>query len=307
MQYRGMKDVLDFFTSRERIFKFFDNRHLLDWMGDKAYLKLSFRARMGYPLNLKNPRTFSEKLQWLKLYDRNPLYTTLVDKYAVRRYIAEKIGEEYLIPLVGGPWDSAEEIDFDALPEQFVLKCNHNSGGVIICRDKSSFDRAAAVRRLDEDLKKNYYLEGREWPYKNVKPCIIAEKYMEDESGELRDYKFYCFNGVPKYSLITTDRLSPDMPTCYTYFDMDFNMLPFFNSGPHARELLSKPDKYDHMKSLAQLLSVEMLHVRVDFYQVGGQIYFGELTFFDSSGMAAFEPQEWDWIIGGWLELPSKE
>ena len=140
MQYRGMKDVLDFFTSRERIFKFFDNRHLLDWMGDEPYLKLAFRAKMGYPLDLKNPRTFSEKLQWLKLHDRKPLYTTLVDKYAVRQYIAEKIGEEYLIPLVGGPWNSAEEIDFDALPEQFVLKCNHDSGGVIVCRDKSELD-----------------------------------------------------------------------------------------------------------------------------------------------------------------------
>lgn len=306
MEYRGMSDVLDFFTSRERIFNFFDNRHMLDWLGDKSYLKLAFRAKMGYPLNLKNPITFSEKLQWLKLYDRNPLYTTLVDKYAVRRYIADKIGEEYLIPLVGGPWNSAEEIDFDALPEQFVLKCNHNSGGVIICRDKSSFDRAAAVKRLDEDLKKNYYLEGREWPYKNVKPCIIAEKYMEDENGELRDYKFYCFNGIPRYSLITTDRILPDMPTCYTYFDMDFNMMPFYNSGPHARKPVKKPENYERMRELAQLLSKDMLHLRVDFYQVGGRIYLGELTFFDSSGMARFDPPEWDEKIGAWLELPGR-
>ena len=143
MQYRGMKDVLDFFTSRKRIFKFFDNRHLLDWMDDEQYLKLAFRAKMGYPLDLKDPKTFNQKLQWLKLYDRKPLYTQLVDKYAVRQYIAEKIGAEYLIPLVGGPWNSAGEIDFDALPEQFVLKCNHDSGGLVVCRDKSRLDREA--------------------------------------------------------------------------------------------------------------------------------------------------------------------
>lgn len=306
MQYRGMKDVLDFFTSRDRIFNFFDNRHMLDWLGDKAYLKLAFRAKMGYPLNLDNPRTFSEKLQWLKLYDRNPLYTTLVDKYAVRRYIAEKIGEEYLIPLVGGPWYSAGEIDFDALPEQFVLKCNHNSGGVIICRDKSSFDRAAAIRRLDEDLKKNYYLEGREWPYKNVKPCIIAEKYMEDENGELRDYKFYCFNRKARFSLITTDRAAPDHPTCYNYFDRDFNMLPFYNSGPHTSEALKKPENYDKMLNLAEKLSAGIPHVRVDLYSVYKNIYVGELTFFDSSGMAKYDPPKWDEIIGSWLELPER-
>ena len=168
MEYRGMKDVLDFFTSRERIFKFFDNRHWLDWLPDETYLKLAFRAAMGHPLDLKDPKTFSEKLQWLKLYDRDSLYTTLVDKYAVRGYVADKIGEEHLIPLVGGPWASAEEIDFDALPEQFVLKCNHNSGGVIICRDKSSFDIEGAKARLNKFLSRNYYYRSREWPYKNV-------------------------------------------------------------------------------------------------------------------------------------------
>lgn len=201
MKYRGMRDVLDFFTSRERIFNFFDNRHWLDWLSDEAYLKLAFRAAMGHPLDLKAPKTFSEKLQWLKLYDRDPLYTTLVDKYAVRKYVADKIGEEHLIPLVGGPWYSAGEIDFDSLPEQFVLKCNHNSGGVIICRDKSSFDIEGAKARLNKFLARNYFYSSREWPYKNVKPCIIAEKFMQDEKFDnLSVYKILCFGGEPRYS-----------------------------------------------------------------------------------------------------------
>ena len=308
MQYRGMKDVLDFFTSRKRIFKFFANRHLLDWMGDEQYLKLAFRAKMGYPLNLENPRTFSEKIQWLKLYDRKPLYTQLVDKYAVRQYIAEKIGEEHLIPLVGGPWNSAAEIDVDALPEQFVLKCNHDSGGLVVCRDKSSLDREGVKQKLDQHLKANYYMSSREWPYKDVKPCIIAEKYMVDESGvELKDYKWYCFNGTPRFLLITTDRAEADVPTKYTYFDMDYHVLPFYNSGPHADKPIPKPETFDQMKRLAEILSAEMAHLRVDLYDINGKVYFGELTFYDSSGMAKFDPPEWDEIIGSWLKLPEKE
>ena len=308
MQYRGMKDVLDFFTSRERIFKFFDNRHLLDWMDDERYLKLAFRAKMGYPLDLKNPRTFSEKLQWLKLYDRKPEYTQMVDKYAVRQYIAEKIGAEYLIPLVGGPWYSAGEIDFDALPEQFVLKCNHDSGGLVVCRDKSRLDREAVKQKLDQHLKTNYYMSSREWPYKDVKPCIIAEKYMVDESGvELKDYKWYCFNGTPRFLLITTDRAAVDVPTKYTYFDMDYNALPFYNSGPHAEKPIPKPGTFVEMKRLAENLSADMAHLRVDLYEVEGKVYFGELTFYDSSGMAKFDPPEWDEKIGSWLRLPEKE
>lgn len=308
MQYRGMKDVLDFFTSRERVFKFFDNRHLLDWMDDERYLKLAFRAKMGYPLNLENPRTFSEKIQWLKLYDRKPLYTQLVDKYAVRQYIAEKIGEEHLIPLVGGPWKSVEEIDFDALPEQFVLKCNHDSGGLVVCRDKSSLDRETVKQKLDQHLKANYYMSSREWPYKDVKPCIIAEKYMVDESGvELKDYKWYCFNGTPRFLLITTDRAEADVPTKYTYFDMDYHVLPFYNSGPHADKPIPKPETFDQMKRLAEILSAEMAHLRVDLYDINGKVYFGELTFYDSSGMAKFDPPEWDETIGSWLKLPEKE
>ena len=226
----------------------------------------------------------------------------------MRQYIAEKIGAEYLIPLVGGPWNSADEIDFDALPEQFVLKCNHDSGGVIVCRDKSKLDVPAVKEMLQHKLGKNYYKSGREWPYKDVSPCIFAEKYMVDDSGvELKDYKWYCFNGKPRFLLITTDRATEDVPTKYTYFDMDYNMLPFYNSGPHADKPIPKPGTFAGMKQLAQKLSADMAHLRVDLYEVEGKVYFGELTFYDSSGMAFFDPPEWDEIIGSWLKLPEKE
>ena len=181
--------------------------HLLpDWL----YLCLKYHKRNGLLLNLRNPKTYTEKLQWLKLYDRKPMYTTLVDKYAVKKYVAEKLGEEYIIPLIG-VWDDVDDIDFDVLPNQFVMKCTHDSGGLEICKDKSSFDFDAAKRRIDKILKQNFYWVSREWPYKNVKPRVIIEKYMQDsETGELRDYKFFTFNGIPKvmYSTLLSYRLS---------------------------------------------------------------------------------------------------
>lgn len=279
----------------------------LNWMPDKMYLKLLVSCSLGYKVNLDDPKTYNEKLQWLKLYDRKPLYTQLVDKYAVREYISEKIGEDYLIPLVGGPWDSVDEIDFDSLPEAFVLKTTHDSGGVVICRDKQSFDIEAAKQKLEKRLRRNFYWAGREWPYKNVKPRIIAEKYMADENcAELRDYKFYCFGGEAKVMFIVTDRMEKNEPTKFTFFDMDFNKLPFEQSGPNDKRELEKPRAFEEMKKLAGKLSQGFPQVRVDLYDINGKIYFGELTFFDSSGGARFEPREWDEILGSWIELPEK-
>ena len=291
----------------KRLFAMLGSRGLLNWLPDEQYIKLQFRLAMGYWPDLKNPKTYNEKLQWLKLHDRNPLYTTLVDKYAVRKYIADTLGEEYLIPLVGGPWKNADEIDFDALPEQFVLKCNHDSGGVVICKDKSKLDVEVARAKLNKRLGLNYYYANREWPYKNVKPCIFAEKYMVDESGvELKDYKWYCFDGTPRFMLITTDRAAADVRTKYTFFDMDYNMLPFYRNGPHSDMPIPKPAAFDKMKRLAELLSIGFPHLRVDMYDINGKVYFGELTLYASSGMASFNPSEWDEIIGGWLILPDR-
>ena len=291
----------------KRLFSMLGSKGLFNWIPDELYIKIKYKLSMGYWPDLKNPKTFNEKLQWLKLHDRNPLYTTLVDKYAVRQYVADKIGEEYLIPLVGGPWKNANEIDFDALPEQFVLKCNHDSGGVIVCKDKSKLDVEAARAKLNKRLGLNYYYANREWPYKNVEPCIIAEKYLENHGTDLSDYKWYCFDGEPKYLLITEDRNRGGEQTKYNYFDMDYTALPFYNSGPHSRNLPNKPDHFAQMKEAAGKLAEGFPHIRVDLYEVGDCVYFGELTLYDSSGMEKFDPPEWDETIGGWLTLPEKE
>lgn len=270
---------------------------------DKMYLKLRFRQRMGKKLDLNNPKTFNEKAQWIKLYDRNPLYCQLVDKYEVRKYVAKHIGEEYLIQVIGGPWNSFEEIDFDELPNSFVLKCTHDSGGLVICKDKNNLDIELARKKITSALKNNYYWHGREWPYKNVKPRIIAEEYMQDtKTRELRDYKFYCFNGVPKLVMIVTNRGKGT--TKADYFDMDFHHQDFTWGYPMASEVPEKPVCFDEMKKLAACLAKGIPEVRADFYEVDGKVYFGELTFFDGSGMQKIEPEEWDLKMGEWLVLP---
>ncbi|WP_290763000.1 ATP-grasp fold amidoligase family protein [Fibrobacter sp. UBA4297] len=273
---------------------------------DKLYLQLQFRLRMGYRLNLKTPKSFSEKIQWLKLYNRNPLYTTLVDKYAVKKWVADKIGEDHVIPTLG-VWENADDIDFDKLPNQFVLKTTNGGGGdVIICRDKSNFDKKKAINHLNNGLKRSLYKELREWQYKHIPPRIIAEKYMEDESGELRDYKFFCFDGIVKALFIASDRLKVNEDTKFDFFDRNFNHLPITNGHPNAKIQPQKPKMYEKMISLAEKLSSGIPHVRVDLYEIDDKIYFGEMTFSHHSGMCPFCPIEWDYKFGEWLQLPSK-
>ena len=270
---------------------------------DKIYLKILFKRVTGKNLNLKNPKTFNEKIQWLKLYDRNPLYTKLVDKYAVRDYIKEKLGEEYLIPLVGGPWDSVKEIDFSSLPDQFVLKCTHDSGSVIICRDKSSFDIDAAKEKLKRAMKINIYWFQREWAYKNVKPRIIAEKYMVDESGyDLKDYKIYNFDGEPQIIQVDFDRFTDHhrhnyYTTEWEYIDAQI-LCP---SDPSVQ--IDPPERYSEMLEVARQLSAGFPHVRTDFYYVQGKIYFGELTFYSNNGMAKFTPETFGYKMGNYIKL----
>lgn len=275
-------------------------------MDDKKFIEKMFKATMDYPLNLENPKSFNEKLQWLKLYDRNPLYTKLVDKYEVREYISEKIGEDYLIPLLG-VWDDPEDIDFDSLPDKFVLKCNHNSGlGMCICTDKSKIDIKKVKNELKSGLAQNYYLNGREWPYKNVSRKIICEKYMTDETGKnLRDYKFYCFDGKPKIVGIYQDRNS-DKETTGDFFDMNFEWVDLRFGMPNALNKPQKPQKFQEMIKIAEILSEGMPEVRVDLYISNNKIYFGELTFFDGGGFDKIEPLEWDYKLGSWIKLPKK-
>lgn len=271
---------------------------------DKLYIRLRWIAcGIGYPLHLKKPRTFNEKIQWLKLYDRNPLYTELVDKYLVKQYIAEQGGVK-IIPTLG-VYDSFEDIDFSALPDQFVLKTTHDSGTVVICKDKKTFDYKKAKKRINKRLKVKYWLYDREWPYKNVKPRIIAEKFMVDESGyELKDYKWFCFGGEPKYLFIATDRESRNEETKFDFFDMDFNHLPITNGHPNATKPIAKPQGFEKMKEIARNLSQGMPHVRVDLYDINGEIYFGELTFAHWGGWVSFQPEEWDYLFGELIELP---
>lgn len=271
---------------------------------DKLYLQLIFRCKMGYWMDFDNPKTFNEKLQWLKLYNRNPFYTTLVDKYAVKEYVANLIGKEYVIPTLG-VWNNAKEIDFDKLPNQFVLKTTNGGGGdVVICKDKSKLDREYVVKHLNQSLKKSIYKNLREWPYKNVLPRVIAEKYMEDDSGELRDFKVLCFEGVPKMTEYHQGRYKTHTQD---FYDENWNMLPIYQGTPLSGKSIEKPVFFDEMMMLSSKLSKDMPHVRVDWYYVQHQLYFGEMTFFDASGFEDFEPKEYNRILGNWIKLPNQE
>ena len=293
-----------FVKNPDRIFTTLGSKGLLNWMPDNIYVYIYSSLSLGYSVNLKNPRTFNEKLQWLKLYDRKPIYTQMSDKYAVREFITEKIGEDYLIPLVGGPWNSVEEIDFDSLPEKFVLKTTHDSGGVVICRDKANFDIDAAKTKLAKKMKKNYFYGNREWPYKGVVPRIIAEQYMEDKAETaLMDLKFFCFNGEPKVMYMTKETVDDSI---VDFFDMEFNHLDIRMEENFSEFPPEKPANFDEMKNLAAVLSKDIPHLRVDFYSINQKTYFGELTFYHNSGTTHIYPLEWEKIWGDWIKLPSK-
>lgn len=277
---------------------------LYDFLSDETYLKFMYRIRMGKKLNLKNPQTFNEKLQWLKLYGRKPEYTIMADKYAVRKYIADTIGEEYLIPLLG-VWDNPDDIDFDKLPDQFVLKCNHNSGlGMCICKDKSKLDINKVKKELKKGLEQDYYLTAREWPYKNVPRKIIAEKYMEEKPDTgLNDYKFFCFNGIPKLILVCSDRFSND-GLCEDFYDTDWNLLNLRRPDTsNSKQPQKQPQRFGDMLRLAAVISENIPFARVDFYEIKGKIYFGEITFFPASGLKRFTPEEWDLKLGKLIDL----
>ncbi len=252
---------------------------------DRLYLEWRFRLEMGIPLNLDDPKSYSDKLQWLKLYNRRPEYTRMVDKYEVKQYVSDLIGEEYVIPTLG-VWDSPEDIDFDSLPDRFVLKTTHGGGGtgVVICKDKSVFDRRSAIRKLKASLRKDTYTLYKEWPYKDVKKRVIAEQYIEDENGELNDYKFSCFDGTADCVMLCLDRFSGD--TKFYFFDNEWNLMRLNKRGKAAPEgfTLPKPEKMDEMFKMASRLSEGLPFARVDLYNVKGRIYFGEITFYPASG-----------------------
>lgn len=273
------------------------------WLPDKIYLEWLFRLRMGYRLDLKNPKTFSEKLQWLKLYDRKPEYTTMVDKYAVKDYVASIIGSQYIIPTLG-VWDRPEDIEWDKLPNQFVLKTTHGSGssGVVICTDMATFDKEKAIAKLNNSMKKDIYCLLREWPYKNVPKRIIAEEYISDKNGELNDYKVFNFDGEPRMIEVDYNRFSGHSRNLY---DMDWKRIDAVLKYPSVPgHEFTKPVVFDELKDLCRKVSVGIPHVRSDFYVVENKIYFGELTFYHGSGYEKTTPEEFNNTIGGWLVLP---
>lgn len=285
---------------------FLNNRgiHLLK---DKMYLRLLYKLEMGDKLDIRNPKTFNQKLQWLKLYDRNPEYTKMVDKYEAKKYVSNVIGEEYIIPTLG-VWEKFEEIDFNQLPNQFVLKCTHDSGGLIICKDKNILNIKSSKKLINKCLKNNFYYSGREWPYKNIRPRIIAEKYMAtNKQKELIDYKFFCFNGKPEF-LYVSEGLSNHSTAKISFANMSYEKMEFYRKDYKPFDVLpQKPINFNKMKELAEKLSRNIPFLRVDFYEIEGKIYFGELTFFPCSGYIPFEPEEWDKKLGDMLELPKEK
>lgn len=270
----------------------------------KAYLGLKYLVVFKRPINWKRPETFSEKLQWIKLYGCKPEYGKMADKVLAKEYVSEIIGEEYIIPTLG-KWKSFDAIDFDTLPNRFVLKCNHDSGTAVICRDKSTFNQADAGKILSKALKRDYYKVFKETPYKDIKRMIFAEKFIQDErAGELLDYKFFCFDGKAEILKIDFGRAENNHHA--NYYDLEMNLLPFglSTSYPMPEKHFSKPENFSEMIRIAEKLSEGIPFVRVDLYNVSGRIYFGELTFFPGSGLTPYTDVEADKLLGSRLHLP---
>ncbi len=299
--------ILKYITNADYRFLVNASRGMYDSMPDEEYLKRKYKAFLGRELNLENPQTFNEKLQWLKLNDHNPLYNTLVDKCEAKKYVAEHFGEQYIIPTLG-VWESAEDIDFDSLPDQFVMKCTHDSKGVLVCKDKSKLNVEAARKKFAKGLKRNYFYTGREWPYKDLKPRIIAEKYMTDspDSDSFTDYKFFCFDGVADNVMVVADR-DINEPKFY-HFSKDWNILRYNRMGRRVSPdfKLPKPDIMGEMFRLAEEMTQGLPHVRLDLYVSNGQIYFGEYTLYHNDGWEDGFDAESDLHLGSLIKLPPR-
>lgn len=283
-----------------------ETSHILYGLSDERYLKFLWYLKTGKNLNLENPQTYNEKLQWLKLHDRKPLYTQIVDKISVKYYVQRVLNSnKYIIPTLA-VWDTPEQINIDELPNRFVLKTNNgsSSSGVIICRDKARFDLATAKKRLKKAFRQSVYKDTREWPYKDIVPRVFAEEYKEDPSGELCDYKFFCFDGKVKALFVGMERFSEEVK--FNFFDPDFNHIDLYQIHPMSDKQIEKPKNFEEMKRIASKLSNGFSHVRVDLYNIDGKIYFGEITFYHHSGFAPFHPKVWDYKFGEWIHLPFK-
>lgn len=295
------------FSDPKQIILSLNHRGVLRILSDKLQAQFVYYASFGKKISLIDPLTFNEKIQWLKLYDRNPLYTSLVDKYDVKDFVASKIGDEFVIPTFG-VWDCFDDIDFDSFPDQFVLKTTHDGGGegVVICKSKSNFDKAKAKRRIQKSLARDVYKDLREWPYKNVKHRIIAEKFLSNNGAPLQDYKIHCFNGTPKIVLVCKDRYEASGLT-EDFFDCEWNHIPVRRpKHPNSGAPIEKPIELAQMLELSRSLSSGIPFVRTDFYVSDGKVFFGEMTFYPTSGYTQFVPDSYDRLFGDWIELPNK-
>ena len=295
--------IIDYFKHPEQVIFGLQDHGFGCFVPDKLYIKCMFLKSFGYPLDLHNPQTFNEKLQWLKLYDRKPCYSEMVDKISAKNYIGKIIGEQYIVPSLG-QWNTFHEIDFNQLPDKFVLKCNHDSGGIVICKSKEEFDYKNAESIIQSSLKRNYYYPGREWPYKQIQPKVFAEKLLVDKCyGEVRDYKFFCFNGRVRCYKVDFDRFINHKAN---YYDVDAKLLQIGEAvcPPDHSQIIDAPKNLKLMIELAEKLSVSIPFVRVDFYEVDNKVYFGEMTFFPASGFGKFYYEGNDSLLGNWIELP---
>lgn len=307
------KKIVEYLMHPKKVIVKLAGMGYLPFISDETYLRMLFKVRVGYELHLDDPKTFSEKVQWLKLHDRKPEYTTMVDKYAAKAWIAERIGGEYIIPTLG-VWDHFDDIDFNSLPDRFVLKCTHDSGSVVIVKDKARMDKVAAREKLERGLAKNWFYVAREWAYKDIPPRIIAEEYLaetsvgsnvneESSADGLTEYKLFCFNGEPQVVLVGRGEAHSTSRTC-DYFDINFNRLPFALSNPRSNLPEEKPVQFEEMLEIARKLSSGRTFLRVDTYIVNGHVYIGELTFYHGAGLERFDPVEWNLKLGKYIKLP---
>lgn len=321
-----IKKICNLLFSDAKRFEYLSRHGFYKWMKDEKYLKKKYYLSTGKKLDLDNPRTYNEKLQWLKLNDRKNIYTRIVDKYEVKDYVKNAIGAEYIIPTLG-VYNRFNDINFKELPNKFVIKCTHDSGGLVVVRDKTKMDVRACRKTINKSLRRNYYYYGREWPYKNVKPRILIEEYIDVNKGErslgnkkaitvnelqkengLLDYKFMCFNGVVKCLFLDIGVIGKGTRHSENYYrnvyDRDFNLLPFLETRENYPREIIQPKNYKKMVEVAEKLSKNIPHVRVDLYNVDGEILFGEMTFFHGSGLSnRFYPDEWDKKLGDMIDL----
>lgn len=299
-----IKTLIHLLIHPSQMIIFLASNSLMNWLPDAIYLKLMYWANSGKKLNLKKPVAFTEKMQWLKLHDRQEKYIDYVDKIRVKEYVGRKIGQQFVLPTLG-VWDSFDQIDFDSLPDRFVLKCNHDSGSIVKCKGKATFDFTEAEKKITRRLHTDAYNWGREWPYKQVKRKVFAEAYLtqNEESDELIDYKFYCFDGKPEYCQVITDRAKDER---IDFFDMEWRHQPFVGLTPvigNSTHALTCPVNYSKMQEFATILSKGTPFCRIDFYEAEEKLYFGEITLYPAAGFGRFTPDEWDIILGEKIKL----